>query len=110
MDADKTATPTIVRYLDNIAYQINFTTSDAIGVWRVEASLDYEVDAVTGQVVNAGEWVPLILSGSPAAAGANDEILININQNPFNALRLVYDRTSGDGSMSAFIMARQIGG
>lgn len=111
MGASFTTSPTLVKYLDNCAYQINFTTSDAVGIFEVEASLDYSVNEVTNSVENSGTWVALDLSGgTPFAASANDQILINLNQLPFNAIRVKYTRTSGTGACDIFIMARQIGG
>jgi len=103
--------PTLIRYLDNISYQINATTSDAVGVFSVQVSLDYKIDELTNVVVNPGNWIDLTLAGGvPTLASANDNIIINLNQLPFNAVRLRYVRSSGTGTASIYIMARQLGG
>jgi hypothetical protein len=111
LGASFTTAPTLIKYMDNCAYQINATTSDAIGTFAVEASLDYATNEVTNLVTNAGNWIALTLAGgTPSLASANDNIMINLNELPFNAIRLVYTRTSGTGTMSVYIMTKQMGG
>lgn len=106
-----TTAPTMVTFTDNIAYQINITTTNSIGPFVVQGSVDYQVDAPTGAVTNTGNWVDLTLSGSPAANASNDQILININQFPFNAIRLSYTAsTPGTGTCDIYIMTKEIGG
>lgn len=106
------STPTIIRYLDNIAYQINVTTSNSTGSFAVQASLDYAVNEISGVVTNAGNWINLTLAGgSPVVAAASTQIMINLNQLPFNAVRLAYTSTiAGTGTCNIFIMSRQVGG
>lgn len=102
--------PTLTPYLDNISYQINVTTTDSIGTFKVQASNDYE-NVSTLQPANAGTWVDLDIGGTPVVNTANDSILIDLNQLPFTAVRLVYtSSTAGTGTCDAFIIARQIGG
>ncbi len=112
MAANFTTSPTLIKYLDNMAYQINISTTDSVGTFAVEASLDYAVDEVGNTVTNLGNWVPLNLAGGvPFAAAANDTILIDLNQLPFNAIRLSYTSgTAGTGHCDIYIMARQLGG
>lgn len=104
-----TTDPTTISYLDNISYQIDATTSDAIGTFVVQGSIDY-VPAQPNETPNAGHWVDMTLSGSPTLASANDDILIDMNQVPFTAVRLQYTRTSGTGAVTVIINAKQIGG
>lgn len=110
LGASFTTSPTLISFLDNVCYQVNVTTSNAVGTFYVEASLDYQpTDAVNGPA-NAGNWVALTLSATPTLASANDTIMINLNQLPFKAVRLGYTRTSGTGTAVIYIMAKQIGG
>lgn len=104
--------PTIIRYLDNCAYQINMTGNSSTGTFTVEGSLDYAVNEANDDApVRAGNWVTLTLSGNPVAGGSADQILIDLNQLPFNAIRLRYTSTvAGTGSCDIYLMARQIGG
>ena len=112
LSGDFTSVPTLIRNLDNISYQINALSPgrDANGTFAVEASLDYAVDALTGVVTNEGNWIPLTLSGVPTLAGASDEIIINLNQLPFIAVRLAYTAVSGGGTCDAYIACKQVGG
>lgn len=104
---------TLIKNLDNISYQINITTSDSTGTFAVQGSNDYAVSEPTNVVTNTGTWVPLTLggTGSPSAAGANDSILIDLNQLSFNALRVAYTAgTAGTGTCDITLVARQVGG
>lgn len=102
---------TIIRYLDNVSYQINITTTNSIGVFTVQASLDYAVNESTNAVTNAGNWEDLTLSSTLVSNAANDVILVNLNQVPFNALRVSYtSSTAGTGTCEIFFMGKQIGG
>lgn len=107
--------PTVIQWLDNVAYQINVTTSNSTGTFAVQASLDYEpsgsVDPISPGGVT-GNWVDLELSGgTPSVAAANDSILIDLNQLPYKAIRLRYTSTiAGTGTCDIYINSRQLGG
>lgn len=105
-----TTTPTVLSYQDNVAYQINVTTSDSEGAFEVQASMDY-VPSGTGSVPpNAGTWATLTMDGTPTAAAANDVIAVSLNQVPFKALRISYTPTvAGTGTCDILIMARTVG-
>ena len=104
--------PTLVKNADNIAYQVNVTTTDSTGSFAVQASLDYSIDETTNTVLNAGNWITLTLAGgTPIVNAANTQILIDLNELPFNAVRLAYTAgTAGTGVCDMFIMTKQIGG
>lgn len=109
--ADFTSPPTVVAYMDNCSYQLNVSTSDSVGSFFVQGSLDYKEIDPTHEVVNAGNWVDLQLSGNPTVNMANDTILIDLNQLPFNAIRVRYDATTpGTGTVNIYIMTKQVGG
>ena len=105
---------TYVKYLDNVSYQINLTTSDSTGAFAIQASNDYDIDETTGLGKNAGTWVTLPLgggTGTPVAAGANDSILVDLNQLPFTAVRVIYTPTiAGTGTCDIWLVARTLGG
>ena len=106
---------TFVKFLDNISYQINITTSDSTGTFKIQGSDDYSIDEPTGCVQNAGNWVDLDLSGPnsniPTISATNDVIGIEVNECPFAALRLSYTSTvAGTGTCNIFITAKQLGG
>jgi hypothetical protein len=110
--ANFNSAPTLVKNLDNCSYQINVTTSDSTGSFKVQASNDYAIDETVNTVTNAGQWFDLTLAGgTPTVSGANDVIGINLNQLPFVAIRLSYTSTiAGTGTCSATIVTKQIGG
>lgn len=111
MSASFNSSPTIIRYLDNVSYQINVTTTDSTGTFNIQVSNDYQFDEVANRVVSIGNWDNLTLSGTPSAAGANDIINISLNQLPFYAIRLSYTAaTAGTGTCSAYLSAKQVGG
>lgn len=103
---------TLVKYLDNCSYQVNVTTTDSEGTLAVQSSNDYEIDEVTGAVVNAGTWIDLPLAGgTPVVNAADTNILIDLNQLSFIAIRLSYTSSvAGTGVCSATLVCRQIGG
>lgn len=98
----------MIDYMDNCSYQINVTTSDAVGTFSVQASLDYW-PGNADIVARTGNWVTLTLSEVPTLASASDTIMINLNQLPFRAIRLVYTRTSGTGTAEIFVMNKNVG-
>lgn len=102
--------PTIITFTDNIGYQINATTANAVGTFSVQGSVDYQPATAQSPGVT-GNWVDLSLGGgTPTLASANDSIIINLSMLPFNAVRLAYTRTSGTGSADVYVMHKQVGG
>jgi hypothetical protein len=111
MAASFTTTPTMITYGDNYAYQIDITTSDSTGEFKVQGSVNYQAQQGV-QEPEDGAWVDLPLGGpttNPEAAGANDNIIINLNQLPFNAIRLVYTPdTAGTGTCDVWVMGKML--
>lgn len=103
---------TMIRNLDNCAYQINITTSNSTGTFSVQVSDDYSPDAPASAPANTGNWVDLTLGGgTPTVAAANDTIMINLNQLPFNAMRIKYTAgTAGTGHCDVWLVCKQVGG
>lgn len=102
---------TRIPYMDNCSYQINITTINSTGTFSIQGSDDYETSGPTEVVVNPGHWTDLPLSGTPAAGGTNDTILIDMNQVPFNAMRVVYTSTvAGTGTCDIYVFNKMIGG
>ncbi len=112
--ASFSSTPTIIKNLDNCSYQIDITTTNSIGTFSVQGSNDYDRDEVSNVVSNTGHWITLTLGGTtatPVANAANDDIIINLNQLPFNAIRIIYTAgTAGTGHCDIWLMTKQIGG
>lgn len=109
LSASFNSAPTLVPYLDNVAYQIDILTVNSVGTFKVQGSLDYA--QTPDEVARAGNWIDLTLSGNPSVGGVNDDIIISLNQVPFKALRLVYTSSvAGTGTCSIRIFSKQLGG
>lgn len=107
MAANFTSPATVIKYTDNVCYQINATTTNSIGTFAVQTSLDYvPANDPAGPAV-AGNWTTLALSGTPTINAASDTISINLNQVPASAIRLVYtSTTAGTGTCDIYITAK----
>lgn len=101
---------TILDFQDNVLYEIDVTTNNSAGTFKVQVSQDYQPSGVVNVTANAGTWVDLALDGVPTVASASDNILISLNQVPFHAMRLAYTSTTpGTGTCKIIITARNIG-
>ncbi len=107
-----TSQPTAIKYGDNISYQLNLTTTNSIGTFQVQASNDFCPAGPSEPPANPGHWVTLTLGGGvPFVNAANDNIIIDLNQLPFMAVRLVYTSTTpGTGTVDMWITSKQVGG
>lgn len=101
-----TSAVTNIQYLDNIGVQLNFTGTPT-GNFSVQVSADYAQDS-SGNVTNAGNWIALSLSPSPAATGSGSNIYIDITEISAPWIRVVYTKTSGTGTLNGYITGKQI--
>lgn len=106
MAASITSTITNTQYLDNVGIQGTFTGAPT-GAFSVQISADHAEDA-NGNVTVTGNWVTLTLSPAPTASGSGDSFYIDLNQLSAPWIRLVYTRTSGTGSLTAYITAKHV--
>lgn len=95
MGADITGPTTQITMIDQVCYQVTWTSSDAVGVISVQGSNDgttfYD------------------LTFDPALAQPNSDnggYLINLALIPFSCIRLKYTRTSGTGSLKVVLAAK----
>lgn len=72
--------------------------------------MDY-VQASANQAGVAGHWIDLTLGGgTPTIAAASDDIIIDLNQLPFSAIRLSYTSTvAGTGTAQIVAMSKAVG-
>lgn len=102
---------TVITYLDNCAYQMNIRTTDSIGTFKIQGSLDYMENAIGDQAQEgSNNWVDLTLGGgTPFVNAVDDTIIIDMNQVPFKALRVVYtSTTAGTGHADIWFMAKEL--
>lgn len=100
---------TMIKMYDNCSYQINITTTNSIGTFSVQVSNDYQTQKEDDRS-NAGNWEDLTLSGTPSAGAANDNIVIDLNQLPYKAIRLAYTSTvAGTGVADIYVACKSVG-
>lgn len=105
MGASITSSPTIIQKLSMINYSVSWAGTSPVGVITVQASDDYALNS-DGTVKTAGTWNTLPLSDTCDVSGNTGNGMIDIDQLAAYAIRLVYTRTSGTGTMSAIISAK----
>jgi len=98
MSGDVTSLPTDIESVDAVGYQVVFTGT-AVGDFEVHGS------------INGTNWEALDLgSPSPEAAGVGGSFVISLSLIPYSKLRLKFVRTSGSGTLNAWVMAKRLGG
>lgn len=106
MAASITSSVTDVRYLDNLLYQVIWTGTPT-GTFDLQCSLDYQVGSGS-TVLNSGTWSSIPLSSVVNPSGSASNTIIYIIEMPAPFLRLVYTRTSGTGTLTAYISGKAI--
>ena len=104
--ASITSVATNIQYLDNIGIQLNFTGSPN-GTFAVQVSADYQQDP-EGSIRVPGNWIPIALPSTPLASGSAGQIYIDLNQLSAPYIRVVYTKTSGTGTLNAFVTGKQV--
>lgn len=106
MTGDITSRISNIEFCDNIGFQFHFTGTP-VGTFQIQVSANYEQDSL-GNVTNVGNWIDLVLSGTPVAAGAPDEIYVDVTQISAPWIRAHYTFTSGTGTLQAWVVGKQI--
>jgi hypothetical protein len=101
-----TSSITGIQYLDNIGIQLNWTGTP-IGSFSFQVSIDHAQDN-RGNVTVVGNWVTLAVSPTIAAAGTSDQAYVDINQTGATFIRVLYTKTSGTGTLNAFLSAKEV--
>jgi len=104
MAASATSAVTIIKMLSQISYDISWTGAPT-GTFSVQVSDTYTQDG-QGNVLNAGDWTTLPLSGAAATGGAAGNGIIDILATGSYAMRLIYTAGSGSGTMNATISGK----
>ena len=105
-----TSDVTIIQQLSAMSYGFSWSGTSPVGVIAIQVSNDYSVDA-SGAVSNAGTWSPLDLSSngvtsqSVAVTGNTGNGLVDVETGAY-AIRAVYTKTSGTGTLQAKINAK----
>ncbi len=105
MSGNITSEVTIIQNISEFSYDISWTGTTPIGVMSVEATNTYTQNA-DGTVRDAGNWNPIPLNTTPAVSDNTGNGFIEIDSQAGYAVRLVYTRTSGTGTMQAVICGK----
>lgn len=111
MAGNLTSAPTILNQLSGASYHVTWTGTTPVGTLSVEFSNNYSLNA-DGTVANAGTWPPATLQylgqavTSIPLSGNSGDAMIDLTQTSCWAVRLVYTRASGTGTMSATVMGK----
>lgn len=109
MAASITGSPTIITNQSMIGYGFSWAGTTPVGGVTVQVSNDYSVDAA-GAVKNAGTWTTLkdsngdVITG--AVSGNTGNGFFNIGEIAAYAIRPVYTRTSGIGTMQCQVVTK----
>lgn len=103
---------TVIKNTDSISYQINVTTTNSIGTFKVQVSDDYTQYAPSEAVTISGNWADLPLGGDALSINAaNDVLSVELRSLSFQAIRIVYTSgTAGTGTCDLWISTKQLGG
>ncbi len=109
MAGSLTGLATVIQKTSIISYQFVWTGSSPVGTVGVEVSNNYSLDP-TGNISNAGTWTTyyfLIGAGtyatSIAVSGASGSAIIELPNIGFYAVRAIYTRSSGTGTLDVTI-------
>ena len=100
-----TSSVTSIEFLDNVGFQLNFTGSP-VGTFSIQVCMDYDADNR-----NAGTWTKVSVQLGATAytdipASLGSPIFIDLNQLAAPFVRLVYTKTSGTGTLNAFVCGK----
>lgn len=96
---------TVIQNTSMVSYDISWTGTAPVGTMSVQVSNTYSQNA-DGSVRNAGNWTTLTLSAPTPVSGATGNGFIDVDATGSYAIRLVYTRASGTGTMNATISGK----
>ena len=93
---------TLLPQLSMVSYDVSWVGTAPVGVVTVEVSNTYKQSA-DGSVLNPGNWTTLVLSAPTPVSGNSGNGFIDVDATAGYAIRLVYTRTSGTGTLNATV-------
>ena len=111
MTGNITSDVTVVPEISLISYTYSWSGTSPVGTVKVQVSNDYAIDA-QGNVSNAGNWADISFltgtgfSASVAVSGSPGTANIVLPLCGAYAFRTVYTRTSGTGTLQAYICGK----
>lgn len=105
MAGNITSAVTVIQKLSLVSYAVSWTGTSPVGSMDVQVSNDYAQN-VDGSVANAGNWSSIPLSSTPSISGNSNNGFIDIDANAGYAIRIVYTRVSGTGTMNVIVSGK----
>lgn len=105
MSGNITSTVTIIQNTSQIGYDISWSGSSPVGAITVQVSNSYTQN-VDGSVKTAGNWTTVTLSAATNVSGNTGNGFIDIDATGAYAIRLIYTRTSGTGTLTVFVAGK----
>lgn len=102
MSGNLTSKVTVIQNLSMLSYDVSWTGTSPVGVMSVQFSNTYSQNG-DGTVRNAGNWTTITLNTPATVSGNTGNGMIDIDATGAFAMRLVYTRTSGTGTMNATV-------
>lgn len=97
MSGSLTSEITNVTNLDNVGYIVEWSGSSPSG--------QIEVEIQSGP----SGWAPLDFGSTISVSGNTGSIILNINQIPFENIRLKYTASSGTGTLNVTLSSKVVG-
>jgi len=105
MSGNITSAVTVIQNTSMISYDISWSGSSPVGALSVQVSNTYSQNA-DGTVKNAGNWTTLTLSAATNVSGNTGNGFIDVDATGAYAIRLIYTRASGLGTLQATISGK----
>lgn len=109
MAASITSSVTVLQSLSDFSYEVTWSGTTPVGTISMQVSNSYAL-APDGSTATAGTWtsVPLEVNDASVAttvavSGNTGTIYIDVSKHAGYAVRLIYTRASGTGTMTAVI-------
>lgn len=99
-----TSAVTVIQNTSMISYDISWTGSTPVGSMSVQVSDSYSQNG-DGTVRNAGNWTTVPLSATASVSGNTGNGFVEVVTGAY-AVRLVYTRVSGTGTMNAIVTGK----
>lgn len=106
MTGNITSAAVEVKNQDNIGVQMNWSGAP-VGTFSFEISMDHYQDP-EGNIVVPGNWTTLNVSPTITASGVPDTAYVDLNQLSTPYIRVVYNFTSGTGTLNVFVNAKGV--
>ena len=113
MAGNITSLPVVILDLYALSYGLSWTGSSPVGTISVQGSNDFYQNP-EGGIQNAGTWSTLTLNYGGSAvtsipiSGNSGNGVIDVTATGIYAVRLIYTATSGTGSLTVTMVAKEI--